>query len=396
MTIEAMCEEVRKSRLGKEAKAIADSILDMAERDPIALGLSQATDVSFGSALGRIVTRYTAIKEGMPMSRLTWPWEIMNTMTGGLQDDDYIVLYGRPKSKKSWVMAAMIAHAFLQGVPTLLYTKEMVPDNILQRVAALCLGVPYQELRMGGLGPVHEEDLYRLLEFVRELENNGFRDRLMCLSGQDVPEGGDTIHWLRSKIDKYKPDVVFVDGLYLMSDGSKRPTADWTRVTAISRAARQMQLAIKKPLVCTVQANRRAAQHSRGELDEIAYADALGQDATIAARVIAERVPVDGVETCALVLAGSREFKLHGFRIGGEPATDFSYKGVLTEGDIERAKQGDTSDRESESPKAHAREKRKARAPRGDGSMNDGSFADDVQQAMGGVDPRTMSGTLLQ
>lgn len=371
VTIEALCSEVRKRRLTVVAKDTADKILEHAELDPIAaineaqlrlgqlqaLGLNQNTDVSFLSAIDEILTDYEAQELGLQMAKVSWPWEIMNEMTGGLQDDDYIVFYGRPKSMKSWVVAAMIAHCLQMCIPILVYTKEMTPKNIIKRVAAIVVGVAYQELRRATLLAHEKVAFYELREYVRELS---VMKNFTVLSGQDVTEGGDTIAWLKAKVDKYKPGVVFVDGLYLMSDGSKRATADWTRVTAISRAARQMQLSTRIPLVCTVQANRRAAQHSNAEFDEIAYADAIGQDATIAMRVIAEKAQ----PTIACVLAGSREFKLHGFRIGGVPCTDFSYKEVLTEKDIEKAKKDDHSEKEIPSSEQHAKERKKKQVVR--------------------------------
>ncbi len=371
--VEALCVEVRKRRLESFAKAVANKILTTVEIEPLsaintaqeqlnqlqALGLSKNTDVSFSSAIDRVLHDYELIEQGLVTAAVSWPWEILNTMTGGLQEDDYIVLYGRPKSMKSWVMSAMIAHCLQMNVPILVYTKEMTPVNIFKRIAGIVVGVPYQELRRANLTPEEKKSLQDLRDYIKDASVN---KNFVVLSGQDVADGGDTISWLRAKIDRYKPAVVFVDGLYLMSDGAKKVSADWTRVTAISRAARQMQLATKIPLVCTVQANRKAAGHSNAEFDEIAYADALGQDATIAMRIIAEKVQKLDVPTIACVLAGSREFKLHGFRIGGVPATDFSYKEVLTEKDIEEAKQKDHGDREAATAEQHAR-KRTVRKP---------------------------------
>ncbi len=352
-TIESLCREVRQRRLQHATKEVASQVLEACElgRDPIsilnaaqerlngllALGASRNTDVSFRDAHMRNLARYEDRKKGISTSSLSWPWEIMNEMTGGFQPDDYIVLYGRPKSKKSWVLSKIAAHAYDMGKRLLIYTKEMTPDSLLLRIAASIIRLPYQETRMAKLEPEQEWELYQLSHHIAHDP-----ERLMCLSGQDVEEGGDTMHWLRAKIDRYKPEIVLVDGLYLMSDGSKKPAADWTRVTSVSRAARALQLATKIPLVCTVQANRKAAAHARAELDEIAYADALGQDATLAFRVIAEK----GKNSIAMVIGGSREFELEGFRIGGVPATDFDYIGMLESSDVEQAKKGDTSEKE--------------------------------------------------
>jgi hypothetical protein len=112
-----------------------------------------------------------------------------------------------------------------------------------------------------------------------------------------------------------------------------------------------------------MQANRKAAGHSNAELDEMAYADAVGQDATLAVRVINEK----GKPTLALVVGGSREFYLHGIRIGGIPGTDFEEKEMLTEKDISRAKEEDAKKEDDvDSPASHAKPRRQ---PSNNGKM---------------------------
>jgi hypothetical protein len=103
-----------------------------------------------------------------------------------------------------------------------------------------------------------------------------------------------------------------------------------------------MVLDTEVPVVATIQANRDAAKHNNANLDEIAFSDAIGQDVTVAIRVINDR---DG-PTISLVLGGSREFKLHGFKIHGEPATNFSFHSEMSEKDIRKAQEGDMSEEE--------------------------------------------------
>lgn len=360
MTLEALCAEVRKARLIVDGKETARQLAETIELDPLmaaaeaqarltlmqSIGFSKATDVAFLGSFEESLRRYEMQKKGFNFARCSWPWSIMNEMTGGIQEDDYIVFYGRPKSKKSWVLASSIAYFFNMDKRVLIYTKEMTPDNIYKRIAACIIGMPYQEFRMGRLEGNYERDMYTLLDMLRA---EGLSERLICLSGKDVATGTDTISWLQSKAEKYKPDVMCVDGLYLLS-GETKARSDHERMMSISRAARSMQLSTRIPLLATMQANRFAAKHSNAELDEIAYSDAIGQDATCIIRVINEKSPHYAIPTIALVLAGSREFSLHGFRIGGVPATDFTYKEKLSEKDIEKAKEQDSTKDEPEDP----------------------------------------------
>lgn len=348
MSLEAYCTMVRENKLGvemqgafREALASSDNavdrttkLMDRLQRNVLSIAYGQRDDVNFSDALTRILADHDLRASGVDLSIGKWPWEPFNDTSGGLQNDDYIVLYGRPKSKKSWVLAAFIASLFLQDKTVLIYTKEMTADNIFMRVGACIAGLPYQELRTGRLSREDRKKLGLLQQVVADMQAT---QRMICLNGKDS-SGNDTIEWLEAKAKKYKPDAIFIDGLYLMNDsrGSKNQKDNF-RVQNISRAARQMVLSLGVPLVATLQATRAASAHKSANLDEIAFSDAIGQDVTCAIRVIND----EETDTITLVVGGSREYKFSGCRIWGIPATDFSWIENLSQKEIDSIKQKD-------------------------------------------------------
>jgi hypothetical protein len=240
----------------------------------------------------------------------------------------------------------------------LCYTKEMTPDNMLLRTSAFIGQLPYRETRLGKLLPEDRATLMNLSYVIQERAvATAGRNELIVLSGRDS-DGHDGVVWLQSKVQQYKPDVVFVDGLYLMNDdrGSKK-TADWQRVMHISRDVRQMILETRVPVIATMQANRAAAKNNAAELDEIAFADAVGQDITQGFRVINEK----NLPTIALIAGGSREYQLHGLRINGVPCTDFSFVEIMSEKEIEKAHRDDANHDEPDSTDAHAKPRKNPR-----------------------------------
>jgi hypothetical protein len=365
MTTPALCAEVRRNRIILELKSQLQKSQELVEINPLqaaafaqqaavdAMNLSTGRnlDIRFTSAIDHILTRYDMRKKGIDLSVAKWPWEPLNNATGGIEHDDYVIFYGRPKSMKSWVLAYLIAWFFNNNKRVLVYTKEMSWENIFMRVAACIAEIEYQGLRMGQLTYDHEQSLFtlqRMLKVARDTE------KLICLQGNEEGEGGDTVPWLRSKVDSYKPDFVCIDGLYLMSDAQKSKK-DHERVRNISRDLRQMNLKTRVPVFATLQANRKAAGHEDANLDELAFSDAIGQDATNVMRVINEKTG----PTIALVVGGAREFKLNGLRINAIPATDFSYHGPLSEKEIMKAKEADAKSEDEDNAEAHAK-KRKA------------------------------------
>lgn len=371
VTLEHLCHEVRQRRIAKIQKEKCQQAIELADVDPLgALGVIQEavgevlrldsgrnTDIDFSVGMQRVVDRIALLQSGVELGKFPWPWLPLQDETGGIQDDDFIVFYGRPKSMKSWVLCYLIAWA-VEGAwimdPTqhqpprvLVYTKEMTPDNIYMRVAACLAGLPYGDLRMGRIDAQQMAFLMQWVEYAKGLAG---QNRLVVLSAKDVA-GRDTVTWLRSKIDKYAPQVVFVDGIYLMSPENPKIIKDNERVASISRAMRQMILDTKVPIIGTMQANRKAAQHGRAELDEIAFSDAISQDSTMAARVIKDKLSA----TISIVLGGSREFYLPGFRIHGIPATNFSFHSRLSESDILNATANDNPE---DQKKAHSAAKK--------------------------------------
>jgi hypothetical protein len=389
MTTDKLCEELRRQRQVLESREVASYLAEMAEIDPmkaladsqaritqlLELGVNRSTDVPIENAIDDIIYDYELAEAGVDLSVMRWPWPLMQAETMGLQNDDYVVLYGRPKSKKSWVLAFLIAWAYEQGKNIVVYTKEMTPKNILKRVAACLARIPYREFRQGCLSNEERTTLFSLRDYIHELK---ISQRLIVLSAKDVQTGGDTVPWFRSKLEKHKPNLQFVDGLYLMSssDGRKNSSRE-EKMTGVSRQYRQLILDTGIPGIATLQANRKAAGHNNAELDEIAYSDAIGQDATIAARVIAEKT----ANTIALAVGGSREFELPGIRIGGLPAIDFWEKGPMSEKEMSKAKESDATDEGSNgSTKANTKKSAKnGAAPSGPPKVTEAEL---IQQQM--------------
>ena len=370
MTMEALCTEVRSNRRKQEFQTIMMHSSELVQSDLQAalnhaqaglsyleaLGSGHRTDVAMGEALGRILQKMELTKQGVDLSIGSWPWYPLQEATGGLQPDDYVVFYGRPKSKKTWILAYLIAWFFDQGKRLLIYTKEMTSDNIFMRVGAVMACIRYHEFRRAKLSQPEEEAIYSVWKMVHALRQ---QQPIICLSGKDAGDRGDTVPWLRAKMEKYKPDIAFIDGMYLLTDArGPKNQKDNARVQSISRDLRSTVLATGIPIIATIQANRKADENEDANLAEIAFSDSIGQDATLATRVISEK----GLPTVNLVIGGSREFELDGFRIHAVPATNFTYAGTLTTADIQKAVANDTRDSDTAKGKKGKNGKKSAKA----------------------------------
>ncbi len=352
VTMEHLFHEVRKGRLsalistmmvgagqtlggGDLLGAISQIKTCMAQIDGIEVGRNH--DLYGADGFERALRTYDRRKSGEEKGVLDWAWYELTKHAGPIMDDDYIIWYGRPKTMKSWLLMYQATEAVIaQNKKVVIYTKEMTPDNLYQRMASIVAEVPYGPQRLGALPPAYEKKFREGMVFIVDLlKQRAKEDSLWVLSGKDM-SGRDTVSWLRSKLERYKPEVCFIDGLYLMSPENQKLQKTNERLESVSRAARQMVLDLKVPIICTLQANRKAAGHEKGEMDEIAMTDAFSQDCTAAIRTIKDKMEKDGdqTQTISCVVAGSREWNLDGFRVYGEPSTNFNFHSYLDEREL--------------------------------------------------------------
>jgi hypothetical protein len=88
-----------------------------------------------------------------------------------------------------------------------------------------------------------------------------------------------SVKQIQGLIYTYRPDIVIIDGIYLMSGTSGE--AHWEKITDISRNLKRMAEEEALPVFGIHQANRSAVGKRRIEIEHIAYADALAQDADL-------------------------------------------------------------------------------------------------------------------
>ena len=391
VTTEHLFHEVRKGRLssmlsttmvgaaqtlqtGDLQAAISQIKMCMQQIDGIEV--SRNHDVYGAKGFERALQTYDRRKSGEDKGVMQWAWYELTKHAGPIMEDDYIIFYGRPKTMKSWLLLYQATEAVLgQNVPVTIYTKEMTPDNLYQRMASIVAEVPYGDARLGALVPVYEKKFREAMRFIIEELKQREKDNLLwVLSGKDMG-GRDTISWLRSKLERYKPAACFIDGLYLMSPENQKLVKTNDRLQEVSRAARQMVLDLKVPILATLQANRKAAGHEKGEMDEIAMSDAFSQDCTAAIRTVKDKTKQpDGQQTISCVVAGSREWDLDGFRVYGEPSTNFNFHSYLDDSELAAIKAQDDAE-------AAAGEKKKGGRPAVVGGGRQGkASAEDIRK----------------
>jgi hypothetical protein len=152
---------------------------------------------------------------------------------------------------------------------------------------------------------------------------------IIVVSDRGMTDGGG-IAWLQGKIREYKPDLVIVDGMYLMKDDRTKTRAiDWKNITHISQDVKLTCNAFNVPIIGVTQANRGAETKNGEDLTELAFADAIGMDADLVLRIkkmVKWNEQVKKHENELHITApGFREGTFEGMVIHGKPGYNFDF-----------------------------------------------------------------------
>lgn len=257
----------------------------------------------------------------------------LNEQSRGMLNQEFILLYGRPKSMKTWLLIDMAVECYqTHRCRTLIFTKEMSPEQIRTRFVSRMLEVDYLDLRNGTLSEEKEADLRDLSYTLKDEEERyltkGQNSGLLITTGWKSGTHLDGLSSLQAKIDAFEPDIVFADAVYLMEAVKKGRQAMWQDIADISRGLKAIARDNNIPVVATSQANRKGEETKGSTMAEIAYGDAFAQDCDVAARVI-KTEDDQGNTFLSVILAGAREIKLAGFRLLAEPAVRFELDQVF-------------------------------------------------------------------
>lgn len=356
-SVSILASELRTERVRTEILALAQNIADEADADPMkakSILLAKATeiasmgevgeDLSMATAYNTLLHNYETIQSSGGIIGIPYPWPILNDATQGKKAGDFIVVYGRPKSKKSFLSLYMATHDYMVARRRVMFfTMEMSPILVAQRTAAMIACVDYDAFKSGKLQPQSKQKAFEILKDLMEDEKNtGISGAVMpsfSIVSSKGAAGRAGVSWLRAKVRDLKPHIVYVDGMYLMTDDrSKQRTVDHKSIGQISQDLKLLAQEYEIPIVAVTQANRTAQGSVGDDLTELSFSDSLGQDADAVFRVSQQpRMDESGLlhEELWVTAPGLREGKFEGMVIGGYPCNDFSFRRLLTNLDRE-------------------------------------------------------------
>jgi len=212
---------------------------------------------------------YDRLKAGI--TGILTPWRTLNEATLGFWPEDFILIVARLGVGKTWMLTLLAEHAWANQKKRVLFAStEMSREKILQRFYSLHLRLPYDDFRKARLGAFAEEKFRKTAQELAE--SDGF----FIVGG----EFDFRIETLEAAIDDCEPDIVILDGAYLMrSSGDGRTEQAANSFDEIKRLAKRRRI----PIIASTQFNRQMKGNNAASasVDKIALSDAAGWNADV-------------------------------------------------------------------------------------------------------------------
>lgn len=220
-------------------------------------------DVDLAADVNNRLTRYNDRRKMGAISGIPCGWSKIDLETSGWQDGELTILAGRPGSYKSWLLVLWSLVAWEAGYNVLFFSKEMPETQVFKRLDALITKTRFKDLKTGTLTDVEYDAFKSSLLF--KLQQDPFRPFYKVIDNYDTHRYD--VDCVREKIKEYRPDIIFVDGVYLFN---AEGNSEWEKQTNISRKLKGVAKDERKPIVGTIQLSKKM---------DIAYSDSWNQDA---------------------------------------------------------------------------------------------------------------------
>lgn len=189
-------------------------------------------------------------------SKLTFGWETLDSMSGGMLPGDFDVLVGRRGLGKTFALLSRAFHFWENlGKKVVFLSMEMSLQAILERAVSIYAEIPADYMKQGLLPNVGAIDFKKKL--VKALEEAKTRESGFWLFDGAMVAGQEDVYRIVSQIE---PDVVCADAPYLMAGSSY---ADRWQKIAESATFLKLAIAPRAPVMATFQFTSKSLKEAK-------------------------------------------------------------------------------------------------------------------------------------
>lgn len=191
----------------------------------------------------------------------------LDAISDGAQPTDTIAICARPGVGKTMLMLTMALNAFKKNKTILYVTLEMSVFQNVRRLIAIDASVPAMKMRLGKLSHWGRKEMANSIKNFSKKEN-----KFYLLQGSLYT----TVEDLVSRVQDLQPDILYVDGAYLLRSALKI-TSKVERVSYTAEILKGIASTFSIPVIETYQFNRQVGNKAKGSLGKIGWSDVVPQ-----------------------------------------------------------------------------------------------------------------------
>jgi len=235
-------------------------------------GVSQSSDLDLTDNPEQRYQEYLDVKT-RDGGLLGYPtgFRTIDEATAGLQAGQLITIIAPPKTGKSVLAMQIAVNVHERGHVPMFQSFEMTNVEQQHRHDAMRANIAHSRLTRGKLN-LDEEKRYK--ESLKRMEN--MQKFYLTDSASAM-----TVSGLQAKIEKIRPEIVFVDGVYLMIDERSGEAGTPQALTSITRDLKRLAQRYEIPLVVSTQVLLWKMKKRQVSADSIGYSSSFFQDSDV-------------------------------------------------------------------------------------------------------------------
>lgn len=199
-------------------------------------------------------------------------YERIDEATAGLQGGQLVTVIAPPKTGKSQILLQTAINIHQAGHNVLFQSFEMSNAEQQTRHDAMRAKVSHNRMRRRSLTPAEKTAYVDMLDDMAKMTHKFTLTDSMH---------GITVAALAAKIDQIKPDVAFVDGVYLMQDEVTGDSNTPQALTNITRSLKRLSQRLDIPIVVSTQTLLWKMRNGKVTADSIGYSSGFFQDSDV-------------------------------------------------------------------------------------------------------------------
>jgi replicative DNA helicase len=251
---------------------VAISVLSQGVAKLIDEGARESNDIDLTNNATKRFEDYTHIKT-RPNGLIGFAtgFKTIDEATAGLQPGQLITIIAPPKTGKSVLAMQMAVNVHRDGFVPMFQSFEMTNLEQQQRHDSMRSRIAHSRLIRGALTPAEEARYMDELKAMESMHKFYLTDSVSAM----------TVTGLAAKIEKIRPDIAFVDGVYLMTDEVTGESNSPQALTNITRNLKHLAMAKKIPIVISTQVLLWKMKKRQVSADAIGYSSSFYQDSDV-------------------------------------------------------------------------------------------------------------------